>query len=123
MSNATNYFKPEAVPPADVFVPHGQMLSVQTYQDAEGHSDPALKSVLLPDRAKDTWRTPLYIVIAAGPNCKWTKRGDIVPVPIQVQFPVVRVCGWVFLCCHEEQSLGVVPSMHVELDTPLEQTK
>ena len=108
--NRSRYFNGN-MPPPDLFRPHGALVAVQIYRDAEGKT--AETPLVMPDAVKEAWTTPLYVVVARGPEAKFVEVGDVVGVPTEVRFQVFRIDGWELLVMHEQQSSGTIPRRRI----------
>lgn len=111
--NRTRFYNGH-LPPPGLIAPQGAMLAVQTLVDEQGTTTGGL---VLPDGGRDVWITPKFVVVAAGPECKWTERGDVVlcspNLAKQLAVDVVRVDGWELMLLHEHQTQGRVPGLRV----------
>jgi co-chaperonin GroES (HSP10) len=110
--NRTKYWNGNK-PPADLVRPLGALIAVQIVRDAGGRTTDA--GIIIPETAEESWSTPLYVVVAVGPEAKWTKPGDIIGVAGRVEFVVIRVDGWEVLVLHEQQASVTLPGKRAKI--------
>lgn len=98
------FIQPGDAPSPKTFTPTGDMVAfqlIQTSNRTEG-------GVVIPDTAKDTWETPVGIVVAIGPETKWVKPGQKIIVLNETPLIKVRHKGAEFYQIEEKGIVGVL---------------
>lgn len=93
--------EPQLTIPKKSFTPIGRMLAVHAYPPSETPS-----GLIMPDGVANPMQTGLALVIAAGPDCKQVKEGDVVLYTHQMS-AVIHDGNTVGLL-HEDNVAGVV---------------
>lgn len=94
---------PQAIPPK-TFTPTGSKVALFMIK-APLETETGIQ---LPETMKEDWTTPVCVVVACGPECKYVKPGDRTLSLMQAQAFKIRHAGAELLVVEENSIMGVI---------------
>lgn len=89
--------------PIKKFIPTANLLALHVHPGKESDS-----GLVMPDGTQTPDQSPLSTVIAAGPECKWIKEGDVVITNHNLMIVHVWHQGMRYTIAEESQITGVI---------------